>query len=1188
VGGAGGAGGTAGHPDGQDGGIGIGNGGGGGGGGGYNGNGAGAASIANISPLMGGNGGAGGNSAVSGSGGGGGGGAGGYGAVVTGAGPSSNSSTITGGAGGIGGDSGFGFGGGDGGVGAYFAANGARFTNSGAVTGGAGGIGGAGGAGAYFAGTGAIFTNSGAVTGGAGGIGGAGGAGAYFAGTGAIFTNSGAVTGGAGAFGTSGDPDGAGAYFAGTGAIFTNSGAVTGGSGGAGASFAGSGATFTNSGTLTGGVGGAGAFFAGPSATFTNSGAVIGGAGGSGADSNGKAGAYFAANGATFANSGTLTGGAADRGIPGATGGAGATFAGSGATFTNSGAVIGGMLGGAGVTFTGADATFTNSGTVTGSRGAAVRIGIGGGVGASFAGSGARFTNSGTVTGGAFSGAGVSFTGADATFTNSGTVTGGVGGRSHLGFTRSDDGGVGVRGSGLTIINSGTISGGLTSDGTTRGYAIWFTDGINILEVRAGSTIIGNVIGTGADTLRLGGAVNDSFDVSGIGTQYQGFSNYQKVGAGTFTLTGTTNVSTPWSLRQGVLSVSADASLGTPASGLTFDGGTLQFGARFNVSNARAITLATGGGTIDTNGFSTDIGSTIGGAGSLTKLGLGTLGLSGANSYTGPTSITAGTLIVDGSIASSSLTSVNSGGTLSGTGTVGNLVVNDGGTFAPGTAGAQGAMTVAGNLAFSPGASYNVDLTGPSSADVTGTATLAGTLNATFGPGAYLRNRYHLLHADGGLGNTRFRASSVLGTPPNFSETLSYTPTDVLLGLTAGLGASTFLPGNPQRVADALDTYFNTGGALPPNFVDVFRLGGSTLSNALASLSGEAATGAQQAAFQSMRQFLGLMLDPSGAARSDRVSVPTAVLAFAPERPPLPEPIAHAYASVLKGPEPAARAASESPWTSWAASFGGRGRLAGNASGTGSHDLSASVAGVAAGFGYRVMPETILGLGVAGGGTSWSLPQGLGTGRSDFFQTGLYAATRLGPAYVSGAFGFANHWAATARLVNLGGGLPGSFDGQSYGGRVEAGYHLAAPVGVAPYAAVEAQGFVMPTYGEISPSDGFGLSYKGRTATDTRIELGARLAHAVVLEDAAMLTLRGRLAFAHDWVSDPTLAAGFLALPGARFVVAGATPTRNAALVSGGVELRPTSALTIGVTFDGEFAARSSVYAGKGILSYRW
>ena len=59
----------------------------------------------------------------------------------------------------------------------------------------------------------------------------------------------------------------------------------------------------------------------------------------------------------------------------------------------------------------------------------------------------------------------------------------------------------------------------------------------------------------------------------------------------------------------------------------------------------------------------------------------------------------------------------------------------------------------------------------------------------------------------------------------------------------------------------------------------------------------------------------------------------------------------------------------------------------------------------------------MVGFALAGGGTNWSLAQGLGGGKSDAFQAGVYGATRSGPAYLAGAFAFTNHWMSTDRFA---------------------------------------------------------------------------------------------------------------------------------------------------------------------------
>ena len=104
---------------------------------------------------------------------------------------------------------------------------------------------------------------------------------------------------------------------------------------------------------------------------------------------------------------------------------------------------------------------------------------------------------------------------------------------------------------------------------------------------------------------------------------------------------------------------------------------------------------------------------------------------------------------------------------------------------------------------------------------------------------------------------------------------------------------------------------------------------------------------------------------------------------------------------------------------------------------------------------------------------------------------------------------------------------------------------------------------------------GFGLGFAGRTATDTRSELGARFDNQMLLYPGAVLALRARLAWAHDWVTDPVLGAVFQTLPGAGFIVNGATPAQNSALVSAGAELRLANGVSLLGKFDGEFGRAS-------------
>jgi autotransporter-associated beta strand protein len=663
-------------------------------------------------------------------------------------------------------------------------------------------------------------------------------------------------------------------------------------------------------------------------------------------------------------------------------------------------------------------------------------------------------------------------------------------------------------------------------------------------------------------------------------------------------------------------------------SGLTSTGltaGSIE-GAGNYFLGSKTLTVLGSNLFAEVTGAIQDGGASGGTGGSLVKQGNGILLLSGANTYTGTTTVNGGALIVNGSIAASSSTTVNDGAALLGSGRVGSITVNRGGFLVPGPVTMPGNMTVTGDLTIERGAFYVVQVNPlmASSINVSGTASLDGTVAAIFAPGIYLARSYTILRADNRR-TGRFEDFETFGLPRNFRARLDYFNNTVELNLRAQLipdrpsqlPSTPTTPGQPLppipglppisstsddssaapppaftsdeiNVGRAIDNFFNNGGTLPPAFVSLYNLTGSNLTTALDQLSGEAATGAQKVGFWLTDQFLNLMLDPFVDGRSGVGGADHPALGFAPEREALPEDIALAYSKVLKAP-PKAVPVYEPRWTMWGGAYGGSNRTTGDLAVIGSHDLSARTVGGAAGLDYRLTPDTVVGLALAGGGTNWSLSQGLGGGKSDAFQAGLYGATKSGPAYLAAAFAFANHWMSTDRFA-VGDHLTANFNAQSYGGRLEGGYRFATPyAGITPYAAIQAQNFHTPGYTEtgLIPS-GFALAFGSRDATDTRSELGARFDRLLAVYTNAVLALRGRVAWAHDWVSDPTLAPVFQTLPGASFIVNGALPVKDSALVSAGGELRIANGITLLGKFDGEFASRSNTYAGTGTVRYRW
>ena len=1069
-----------------------------------------------------------------------------------------------------------------------------------------GGIGGQGGAG--DANTNAAGGTSGSPDGAVGdaqvgGESGGGGGGGYGGAHGTIaggITNTGSISGenagnggtggvGAGTSGGGGGGGGAGGY----GTLVTGSGSSSNGgggtiSGGVGGNGGGGGDNTTNGFGGSGGAGGDGG--GGLDLTvvgtiFTNSAQIIGGDGGDGGDggiggsvggnggNGGNGGVGISATGDTIINSSSIIGG--NGGVGGVAGAAG--YAGTGTEGTDG-------AGGAGIV--GSDLTIINSGTISG--------GLGG---------------DGTTRANA-----ITFTGGDnkITFGNSTSgLTGNIDVTGSLTFDQSANnvtvgnvvigtGSVAKTGTAsVTLSGNNTYSGGTTISagvllaGSSTAFG---TGGVSVaagatLDINGQSLVIGSlsdVSGAGgtvtnadtvANNLTVGGD-NTSTTFSGVIQDGVHATGLVKQGTGTFTLAGTNTYSYGTTVTGGTLAITNSNALGSGAlalengTALTLDGTGIDL--TNNITVAGDPTFTVNAGNTDTiSGVIAD-GTT---AGDVVKNGDGTLTLSATNSYTGATTVDAGTLDVTGSIASSSLTTVNSGGTLIGTGTVGDVVVASGGTFAPGAAGvAGGSTTVSGTLTLGSGSNYLVaiDPAGASYANVSGTASLAGTAVAAFDTGSYAVKQYTIL-ISAGLGGTTFDTFATTDLSPGFVASLEYTSTDVLLDLTAVLGSGGGLNTNQQNVATDLNYYFNNGGSLPSNFLTVFGLTGGNLGNALSQLSGEGATAGANGGFQMMDQFFSLM---SGMSTGGMTTGGT--LSFAPERPSLP-PEALAYAST-----PEANVPAVGGWTYWGSAFGGWNRTDGNAS-IGSNTVKASSYGLAMGADFQYSADTVMGVALAYGRTEWDLSNSLGGGDSDALQFGVHGKMNFGPAYLSAAAGIANHWMTTERYA-AGDHLKADFNAQVYSGRLETGYRFepSLSVGLTPYAALQVQYFRSPSHTEEDLGDGgFALSYDAMSVTNTRTELGARIDHTSHL-DGKLLKLGAGLAWAHDHSTNSSVTASFTSLPGSSFSVRGVSRPANSALLSGSAELKLASGWTLAANVDSEFGSGYRSYAGRGTLTYAW
>jgi len=711
----------------------------------------------------------------------------------------------------------------------------------------------------------------------------------------------------------------------------------------------------------------------------------------------------------------------------------------------------------------------------------------------------------------------------------------------------------------LTVGSQGTGSLNVESGGTATtavdSYIGRLTGGNGVaLVTGAGSSLnvggtltVGAVHAAGVLTIADGGVVN----VGG--------------GAGTVRIANGPSSS-------GVVSIGGAYGLATAAPG-TLQAALVQFGA--------------GGGILNFNHTASNytFAPAIAGNGTIIQAAGHTTLATNSDPFTGAIVVNGGTLAINGSFTGATGVTVNSGGTLGGNGTVTDVLIKSGGALAPGNS--IGTLNVQGNLVFQSAAGYMVEVS-PANADrvnVSGTATLGGaTVTASFAPGNYVAKQYVILNAAGGVTGT-FNALTSTNLPAGFTSRLGYDANNVYLDLAFGFGPATSLNTNQRNVANALTRFFDSTGGIPLVF-------GTPTPAGLGQLSGELAPGAQQATFGAMNLFMGVMTDPFTAGRGF-VAPGAAGFADAGNAGGRGRSGAERDAyGMMARPAPEA-STFERRWNLWAAGFGGAQNTDGNAA-VGSNAASSRIGGIAVGADYLLSPQTVAGFAMAGGTTSFNV-DGSGSGRSELFQAGALLRHTLGSAYLSAVAAYAWQDVTTDRTVTVAGfdRLHAQFNASAYSGRIEAGNrHVVSwldGLGVTPYAAAQLTLFDLPAYAEraASGSNVFALAYGARTVTDTRSEFGLRTDRSYAVNDA-LLTLRGRAAWAHDFNTGRVASATFQSLPGASFVVNGASTARDAALTTVSAEMTFMGGVSLAATFEGEFSDVNRSYAGKGVFRYPW
>ena len=306
-----------------------------------------------------------------------------------------------------------------------------------------------------------------------------------------------------------------------------------------------------------------------------------------------------------------------------------------------------------------------------------------------------------------------------------------------------------VASNGFAVGITGASGGTITNNAVTNISSLTFSNGAGVY------TLTGTNPG---QTLTVsGGITNNSAATQTIDLSIAGAGGVTQSGTGTTVLARSNSYSGGTTLSSGAVVIGNNHAFGSGAVTVAGASSLIAGTANLSTTNAMAFNTAT---TINTAANRWTNGGVLSGSGSLTKIGSGTLTISGTGStFSGNTVLTTGALqIASGSTLGSGTVTVASGTLLSGSGTVGGVLVQSNGILTGGLDGGVGKLTVSQNLSISAGGILNWKLanasglagTGFDSFDVRGMLDLTGLttgstlqfniLNAASGTTGFLNN----------------------------------------------------------------------------------------------------------------------------------------------------------------------------------------------------------------------------------------------------------------------------------------------------------------------------------------------------------------------------------------------------------------------------------------------------------------
>lgn len=567
--------------------------------------------------------------------------------------------------------------------------------------------------------------------------------------------------------------------------------------------------------------------------------------------------------------------------------------------------------------------------------------------------------------------------------------------------------------------------------------------------------------------------------------------------------------------------------------------------------------------TVGSNGLSTEVSGVIDGVGgALTKVGAGTLTLSGANLYTGPTAVDGGKLVVNGSLLS--VVTVNDGGTLGGNGQVAGVTANLGAIIAPGNS--IGTLVVNGDVTFAAGSTYQVETNGTGASDkivATGAATLDGGTVAVqnTGGGFALGTHYTILTADLGVTGT-FASLQAPTMTPFLAFSLGYDPASVYLNVDRSAVTFASAGHTPNETATG-----SGADSLPLSSPIVGALAQLDMAGAAAAL--DQLSGEEHASIK------GVMIDDSRFVRE--ASLERLRNAFGDGSAPGQAVTAYDATGAVKAP------ANTDRFALWGGGFGSWGSWDGNGNAA---SIDRDIGGVFVGADGQVGDAWRL--GVIGGysRSDFSVDGRNASATSDNYDLGVYAGTQMGAVAFRSGLAYTWHDISTSRGVVFP-GFAESLSADYAAGTAQAFGELAYTFKAGQTAF---EPFANLAYVNLS-TDGFteqggaaALTGQSSDAGVTYTTLGLRGSTVFAVGNGMTATARGTIGWVHAF-GDTTPITTFAFAGGSAFDIAGVPIASDAALLEAGLDLNLTPTAKIGINYGGQLSSGATDQTLAGALT---